>query len=437
LARDNSSGRCTPCQTAERDRLVMPPSLPRSFWEHRPIRHALAERHMGLVIRTYRCHPYHGLRPLPQSTVASWFGITQAQLSRIETGPPIVHLDRLSHWARLLGIPAKLLWFHMPPVAEDRASAATNRRPSADPAREGLSLHLLRSLRSTDRRVGGSYLYATAAEQLTKWAIHEPDVPAGSTDREALAALVSLNEMAGWMAHDAGDDDHAHRHIGDALDAAIRSGDHHLTAQARASLSHLACHNGNPIKALAHAESGLAVLAAAEPLPRLSARLLALKARGLAMVGRVAESYRTLDDGESALQQSDSLASEWISPFDLTSFAIEAARVLLRSGDASEARRRLESIPVEPHGERVRSRAFAHLLLVRALLGLGDVEQGCALAHQVLDQTASLGSAVIVDHLRQVGVVLGPRATQCAEAPPLLDRLRDALRERAWLTARV
>ncbi|RAO45770.1 hypothetical protein GAR06_03288 [Micromonospora saelicesensis] len=114
LARDNDSGRCAPCQAAERDRLSAPPKVPASFWEHEPVRLALMERHLGRVIRAYRCHPYHGRVALPQSVVAGWLGITQAQLSRVENGPPLVHLDRLAHWAKLLRVPAGCLWFRLP-----------------------------------------------------------------------------------------------------------------------------------------------------------------------------------------------------------------------------------------------------------------------------------------------------------------------------------
>ncbi|WFE33096.1 helix-turn-helix transcriptional regulator [Micromonospora sp. WMMD975] len=88
--------------------------VPASFWEHEPVRAALAGRHLGRAIRAYRNHPYQGRSPLPQSAVAGWLGITQAQLSRVENGPPIVHLDRLIHWARLLRIPSPYLWFSLP-----------------------------------------------------------------------------------------------------------------------------------------------------------------------------------------------------------------------------------------------------------------------------------------------------------------------------------
>ncbi len=71
-------------------------------------------RHMGRVIRAYRVHPDHGRNVISQETAAAWAGITQAQLSRIENGGPIVHLDKLVQWAKTLRIPPEHLWFKMP-----------------------------------------------------------------------------------------------------------------------------------------------------------------------------------------------------------------------------------------------------------------------------------------------------------------------------------
>ncbi|TDC38850.1 XRE family transcriptional regulator [Micromonospora sp. KC213] len=69
---------------------------------------------MGRVIRAWRTHPHHGRHPISQELAASWVGMSQAQLSRIENGPPIAHLDRLVQWAAALRIPANRLWFTMP-----------------------------------------------------------------------------------------------------------------------------------------------------------------------------------------------------------------------------------------------------------------------------------------------------------------------------------
>jgi len=114
-----------PCKVGSRDRFAVPPEVPAEFWDSHAMREAFASRHMGKVIRAYRCHPFHGRRPLPQDVVAGWVGVTQGQLSRVENGPTIVHLDRLMHWARVLRIPSSCLWFTFP---EDDRAAATGVR---------------------------------------------------------------------------------------------------------------------------------------------------------------------------------------------------------------------------------------------------------------------------------------------------------------------
>lgn len=118
LARDNPGTRCAPCAAHERDHLHAAPDLPAELWDEVVLREALQSRHMGRVIRAWRTHPYHGRRPIPQDRVASWMGLTQAQLSRIENGPAIAHLDRLTQWAGVLRLPADRLWFALPATTD-------------------------------------------------------------------------------------------------------------------------------------------------------------------------------------------------------------------------------------------------------------------------------------------------------------------------------
>lgn len=128
LAADNAHGRCASCRTADRSRVEHAPVVPPEFWLHEGLREALQARHMGRVIRAYRQHPYHGRAALSQEIVAGWVGITQAQLSRIEQGRPIGHLDRLIHWARVLGIPEQHLWFALPDGGSTSGGADVRRR---------------------------------------------------------------------------------------------------------------------------------------------------------------------------------------------------------------------------------------------------------------------------------------------------------------------
>ena len=114
LTRDNEDGRCGRCATSDREAVSAGSvTLPSQFWNDPDIQQALRARHMGHILRSYRLHPYHR-NSLSQEVIAGWAGITQAQVSRIENGPPMVHIDRLTYWAGLLGIPAEHLWFALP-----------------------------------------------------------------------------------------------------------------------------------------------------------------------------------------------------------------------------------------------------------------------------------------------------------------------------------
>jgi transcriptional regulator with XRE-family HTH domain len=114
LARDNPTDICGPCQRRAQALALGAPDVPAAFWSGSDqVRDALDAWHMGRVIAAFRSHPHHGA-PLSQETVAGWMGLTQTQLSRIESGEPITDLTKLIRWAETLRIPEDLLWFKLP-----------------------------------------------------------------------------------------------------------------------------------------------------------------------------------------------------------------------------------------------------------------------------------------------------------------------------------
>ena len=115
LAADNTGSLCSTCQRSAR--ADGPPEVPAEFWHEPRIVEALSARHIGRLIRAWRTHPYHG-RTIAQDRAARWLATTQSQLSRIETGPAIMQLDRLSFWASVIGAPAELLWFTPSPAGQ-------------------------------------------------------------------------------------------------------------------------------------------------------------------------------------------------------------------------------------------------------------------------------------------------------------------------------
>jgi len=114
---------CGTCEQRVQAALARPPDVSPEFWDASPLASAFAHQHMGEVCRAYRHHPFHaplhGAGGIPQATVGHWLGITQAQVSRIENGPPIRNLDTLVWWATTLRIPETHLWFDMPHVTVD------------------------------------------------------------------------------------------------------------------------------------------------------------------------------------------------------------------------------------------------------------------------------------------------------------------------------
>ncbi|MGQ0775889.1 MAG: hypothetical protein ACT4NY_15960 [Pseudonocardiales bacterium] len=131
LAKDNTERQCARCQRESRDKLITPPQVPPEFWQTEQFCEAFAARHMGRVARAYRTHPYHyavyGLDGISQTLLGQWLGLRQPQVSRFETGHAIQHLDTLQHWARVMRIPAELLWFDMP----GQTRAPTTVQPAA------------------------------------------------------------------------------------------------------------------------------------------------------------------------------------------------------------------------------------------------------------------------------------------------------------------
>lgn len=453
LARDNPSPLCAACQTKARDLFAGPPELAAAFWADDQMREALANWHMGQVIAAYRNHPYHG-RPLSQELVAGWVGITQAQLSRIENGPPVKDLDRLIQWARTLGIPHHLLWFKLPeerdrtivtvvepaPVISvplpriDALPSPVAPTPSLTPINGNGHAAAMQSFRAADRNVGGGHLYATVVKYLHNEVAPQLFDIAHDDGQSAFTAAAALTEMAGWMAHDAGQDSAAWQHFHRSHQLATIGNDRQLNAHILASLSHLAHHIGRTDDAIQYAQRGRDVLVGGPRLPELEARLLAMHARGLAALQRSKESAQLLLQAEQMLTMSPAEEpSPWVSRFDEGSLASEAARCLRQLGDLAQAQQQAERIIALRHGDRTRSRAFGQLLLVTVLIAQGKADEACAVAQAVLDATQQLGSYLVISQLLDLKQLLESHRAVNKTVAAFLPCLEEALRERLWL----
>ncbi len=421
------------------------------------MRDALESRHMGRICVAYRHHCFHDLGPLSQELVGGWFGIGQAQVSRIENGPPIQDLDKLIYWAQTLRIPPHYLWFDLPGSRRHavQASSATDGH-SVTPALgmlpsigipaarvwahargvQGVKADAaaIGGFRVADRQVGGGHMHATVMQYL-QVEVGPRLFGNGSVEggREVFCAAAGLTEMAGWMAHDAGNDGLAKQHFVRARDLSKLGGDPELSAHIFASLSHLASHLGRPTEAIKLARAGQAKVRRGPRNPELDARLYAMEARGYAGWHKPVECARTLVCAKTSLDAASACgSSEWASGFDEGSLAMEAGRCMQQLGELAEARGQAETVVALRVGDRTRSRAFGQLMLAALLVAEERLDEACALGYEVLAGTRALGSFRVIQELQALEQLLDPYRRVRVVAD-FLAYSTETLQERMWL----
>ncbi len=296
-------------------------------------------------------------------------------------------------------------------------------------------LDSMQAFRKADRQAGGGYLYATVTGYLHRNVAprlfgHTPD----SAEQPVFLAAAGLTEMAGWMAHDAGRDALAEQHFQRALGMAQIGQDSQLGADICGSLSHLAHHTGRPDRAFAYARQGHEQLKSGPSHPGLEARLLAMQARGHAAARDHDGCIQHLHRAERVLATTPAEApSPWASSFDEASLAAEAARCLRQFGQLGAARRQAAHVVALRPPERIRSRAFAQLMLVSILIAQGRPDEACAIAHEVLRSTRALASVLVVQQFEALDRRLIPYRDN-TDVAVFLEVLREELRDRRWLT---
>jgi hypothetical protein len=417
LARDNTGSRCAQCIRRGRLERDNAPGVPDQFWQTDQLRDAFAAQHMGRVSVAYRTNPHHR-RPISQERLGRWLGLTQAQVSRIESGQPIRDLDRLMHWVRTLRVPPHMLWFDLPgrprptPVAAAPAAWSTG-APLTPVSAAGETLETIRSaalaFRAADRQLGGGRLYPVVVRFIQTEVA--PELVGHQYPPSAVfSAAASLTDMAGWLAYDDDRADLAAQHFVQAFGLATAAGDQALSAQALVSRSHLALENDHPRDAVRLAQAGLALVPGDPRCGELRSRLHAMKARGNALAGAAPACLAALRDAEQELARAVAGGHEWLSPFDEAALAAEAAICLRDLNDWGAAERQALRVLELRTPDRARSRAFTNLTLATVQLGRGDLDAACETGARVLDASTRLTSDRVVGQVRALGRQLEPHA---------------------------
>jgi transcriptional regulator with XRE-family HTH domain len=192
-----------------------------TFWDTPALRDALAAQHIGRLARAYRRHhefaARYGHAGVSQELLGTWLGLTQAQVSRVENGPPVRNLDTLAHWARVLQIPPHLLWFNLAPGRSVNKPGAELRPASVTPALAGTSGRTptedeqvrdrdavaMKAFRTADLQAGGGHLHASVIRYLqTDMAPRLFGADAGADNLALFTAAAALTEMAAFLSAD-------------------------------------------------------------------------------------------------------------------------------------------------------------------------------------------------------------------------------------------
>jgi hypothetical protein len=326
----------------------------------------------------------------------------------------------------LLGEPAEIL-FGPPHPADAVTRVMTGPSPHLD---------AVASFRLADRQLGGGHVYNSLVLYLRNEIAPGLFGLAGSNgSEESLLAGAVLTEMAGWMAHDLGHDNVARGHFTSALKLAEAVGEPAVVANIDAGMSHLALQAGQAGEAANLAHRGLARLRTTEPVPVLTARLHAMKARAFARLDAPTQAQRSLDSAQEELHGADlATAPSWVAPFDHASLASETASVLLDLHRLPEAAEEAARALKLRDASRARSRALGQVTLARILIAQEQLDAACEISDELLGMSQVLGSVRVSRQLDLLQDAFEPYG-RTSSVHQLLERMTAEARHRRLLLA--
>ncbi|RKN42228.1 regulator [Streptomyces hoynatensis] len=256
--------------------------------------------------------------------------------------------------------------------------------------------------RTLDQAYGGGH----ARQALVRYLEHELEpMLRGSygeqIGRKLFSAAADLTRLAGWTAYDIAAHGLAQRYFVQALRLAQAAGDRSYGSYVLVSMSRQAVYLGHGREAVQLARVAQQGMASSVG-PVVQALLHAVEARGHGLLGEVRSCTAALARAERALESArpGEDLPQWARFFDEAQLADEFGHCHrdLKEYRAS-ARYAERSLQLRAPGY-VRSRLFCRVVLACARLGLGDVDQACALAAEAAQQATELRSARAHEYLQ-------------------------------------
>jgi hypothetical protein len=298
------------------------------------------------------------------------------------------------------------------PPQDRRPPGAVDR--SAGHRLTGGDIAALRSVGELFRTLDHAYGGGHARPALVRYLEHEAEPMLRGTYGEAMgrrlfAAVADLTRLAGWTSYDIAAHGLAQRYFVQALRLSQAAGDRAYGGYVLATMSRQAVYLGHGREAVQLARVAQQGVAAGSP-PIVQALLHAVEARGHGVLGDVRSCTATLARAERALEAArpGDETPYWARFFDEAQLADEFGHCHrdLRQYRAA-ARHAERSLELRGAGF-VRSRLFCRVVLASARLGLGDLEQACALGAEAAQQASEMRSVRAVEYVRDLQRRLEP-----------------------------
>jgi transcriptional regulator with XRE-family HTH domain len=424
-----------------------PPPLPEHAWNTGELRGALQARDIGGAIRAYRRHPHHGRRRITQDEMARWLSITQGHLSRIERGRMRVsNLEALTSYARVLGIPPRLLWFDLPadhytPPPEMRHSGPLPHR-LAETITAPTENHLAEAMLSTlaghsarDQLEGPHDLLDVVRRDIAFLDQRLTGGHNGSAGGARLRYVAGrFAELLGWLHQDCGDLEAAQRWSASALARAEASEDVRFRAYVLMRSSNIATDTGDWSSATRFIEEAL--LHAGALTSRQRAVLLRQQANVYA--ARAARSGRSSDAAacvDALARASEAAAEPATEPDDLAAYcspayvSMEAAHCWIQMGHPDKALTLMQQRLDDWSADNRRDLGMGLARLSTAHAGVGSWPETMEVAAHAATIVADTGSYRTLRQLYTTATVLRV-AGRAGDARELTHQLRAVSRAR-------
>lgn len=325
-------------------------------------------------------------------------GRADDRVARGEQPGPAVGQPRVPEQARGVGPPRSA--GAGPPSREVRAERRPGQRVTAG------DIAALRTVADLFRKLDQTFGGGHARQALVRYLEHELEpLLRGSygeqVGRRLFSAAADLTRLAGWTSFDITAHGLAQRYFVQALRLAQAGGDRSYGSYVLVSMSRQAVYLGHgreAVQLVRVAQQGMASSAA----PAVQALLHAVEARGHGLLGETRACTASLARAERALEAArpGEEVPAWARFFDEAQLADEFGHCHRDLQQYRTSARHAErSLQLRGAGY-ARSRLFCRVVLATARLGLGDLEQACALGGEAAQQAAEMRSVRAHEYVR-------------------------------------